>query len=230
MSESRRIWDLPVRVCHWAIVLSFVGAYVSHRAGIEYFVIHRACGYVLLILVAFRILWGFVGTRHARFASFLRGPRATWVYLRRLVRGERPSTPGHNPLGGLMTVFLLGALGVQAATGLFANDEIFNSGPLAAHVSADRSLAFTSFHRRLFYGIAAGAALHVLAVAAHWLFWRENLTAPMVSGRKPSTSMDAADEIGASRSWLALMLVATLTGLLWWLVANAAEVAVSGFE
>lgn len=230
MGETRRVWDLPVRITHWAIVLAFAGAYVSHRAGIEYFAIHRACGYVLLVLVAFRILWGFVGTRHARFASFLRGPLGTWIYVRRLIRGQRAATPGHNPLGGLMTVFLLAGLGVQAATGLFANDEIFNVGPLAGHVSAERSLALTSLHRTLFYWIAAGAALHVLAVVAHWLFWRENLVGAMLSGRKPATSIDAADEIGASRLWLALILVATLTGLLWWSVANAPEVAVSGFD
>jgi cytochrome b len=230
VGESRRVWDLPVRITHWAIVLSFVGAYASHRAGIEYFAIHRTCGYALLVLVTFRILWGVVGTRHARFASFLRGPRATCIYARGLIRGERPATPGHNPLGGLMIVFLLGALAMQAATGLFANDEIFNVGPLAGHVSAERSLALTSLHRTLFYWIAGGAALHVLAVAAHWLFWRENLVGPMLSGRKPSASVDSAEEITASRLWLALLLVATLTGLLWWSVANAPEVAVSGFE
>lgn len=223
MSGTRRVWDLPVRITHWAIVLAFVGAYASHRAGVEYFAVHRWCGYTLIVLVAFRLLWGFVGTRHARFGSFIRGPRATWVYLRGLVSGQQVATPGHNPLGALMTVFLLVTLGVQALTGLFANDEIFNVGPLAGHVSAARSLALTSLHRALFYWIAAGALLHVLAVAAHYLFWRENLVAAMFTGRKPAARVAAAEEIVSSRLWLALILVAALAAGLWWSVENAPE-------
>jgi cytochrome b len=224
---TRRVWDLPVRFTHWALVLAFVGAWVSHEAGVQYFTLHRWFGYAVLVLVGFRLTWGFVGTRHARFAGFLRGPRATWHYLRALLRGAPASTPGHNPLGALMAVALLAGLAVQALTGLFANDEIFNVGPLYGYVSDARSLALTSLHRQLFYWIAGFVLVHVLAVAAHLVFKKDNLVKPMFTGRKPATRVAQAQEIGASRLWLALLLATAIAGLLGWVLDHAPIVAAS---
>ncbi len=231
MSETaltRRVWDLPVRVTHWALVLAFAGAYLSHVAGVQYFALHRWFGYAVLLLVVFRLAWGFVGTRHARFGNFLRGPRSMLQYLRALPQGV--STPGHNPLGALMALTLLAALAVQAVTGLFANDEIFNVGPLYGYVSDERSLALTSLHRLLFYWIAAAAALHVLAVAAHLIFARHDLVTPMFTGRKPAAQVPASQEIGASRLWLALLLAAGLAATLAYVIAQAPQVTTGGFE
>ena len=228
MSEAntRRVWDLPVRITHWALVISFAGAYLSHAAGVQYFALHRWFGYAVLVLVAFRLLWGFVGTRHARFASFVRGPRAIWRYL----RGAAASTPGHNPLGALMAISLLGALAVQAATGLFANDEIFNLGPLYGYVTDARSLALTSLHRQLFYWIAGAALLHVLAVFAHLALRKDDLVKPMFTGRKPAARVAAAEEIGASRTWLALLLAAGVSASLGWVVMHAPAASALGFD
>ena len=231
MSESpltRRVWDLPVRITHWALVLTFAGAYLSHAAGVQYFALHRWFGYAVLVLVAFRLAWGFVGTRHARFANFVRGPRAVLQYLRALPGGAAP--PGHNPLGAVMAVALLAALAVQALTGLFANDEIFNAGPLYGYVSDERSLALTSLHRQLFYWIAAAAGLHVLAVIAHRVFGKHDLVTPMFTGRKPAAQVSAAQEIGRSRPWLALLLVATLAATLAYVIAQAPQVTTGSFE
>jgi cytochrome b len=95
--NERLVWDLPVRLVHWLIVLAVAGSWATHYAGIEWFAWHRRLGYAALLLVVFRVAWGFVGTRHARFGSFLRGPREILDYLRgRTAEGH----VGHNPLGG----------------------------------------------------------------------------------------------------------------------------------
>ena len=163
MNDERRVWDLPVRVFHWSLVLAVAGAWCTNQLGVAYFAYHVWCGYAVLVLVAFRLLWGFVGTRHARFAQFLRGPRATLRYAAQLVQGSAPHVAGHNPLGAWMIMGLLAALLAQALLGLFGNDEIFNFGPLYGYVSNARSVALTSLHRRLFYGILAAIVLHVAA-------------------------------------------------------------------
>src|SRR3954464_15596108 len=200
-AETRRVWDLPVRIVHWLLVLGIAGSYVTHKLGVEYFRYHLWCGYLVLVLAAFRILWGFVGTRHARFGSFVRGPRGTLAYLRGLGRGVA-ETPGHNPLGAWMVVLLLAALLTQALTGLFSNDEIFNTGPLYGYVSDPTSLALTSWHRRLFDWILVAVALHVLAVLAHRLVAGHDLIRPMFSGRKHASLVAEHEAISSSRLWL----------------------------
>src|SRR5690242_8726335 len=121
--ETRRVWDLPVRIFHWLLVFAVLGAYATHRLGIEYFKYHLWFGYSVMVLVVFRIVWGLVGTRHARFRNFVRGPAVTVRYGWAVLRGKDARHVGHNPLGALMVVALLLSLLVQALTGLVANDE-----------------------------------------------------------------------------------------------------------
>ncbi|ATQ68825.1 MULTISPECIES: cytochrome b/b6 domain-containing protein [Methylosinus] len=204
---ERLVWDLPLRLVHWSLVVSFVGAFVTNRLGVAWFDWHVRFGYAVLGLVAFRVMWGFVGAKHARFASFLRSPAKTLSYARRLARGDAPSYVGHNPLGALMVVALLIGLGAQAGVGLFANDEIFNSGPLAGAVAKETSLALTSWHRRGFYALAIAAAIHVVAVLAHVFVKRENLVRAMITGRKPQELVRADDEISSSRLRRAMALM-----------------------
>jgi cytochrome b len=122
----------------------------------------------------------------------------------------------------MVLVLLFGAF-VQAATGLFANDEIFNTGPLVGYVGKDFSLALTSVHRRMFYVLLAAIALHVLAVVAHKIFKGENLVVAMITGRKADASDDEA--IKSSRLWLAAPLAAGLVALLYWIIATAPRAA-----
>jgi cytochrome b len=221
MSEERRVWDLPVRVFHWALLLAVAGAWCTHAAGVAWFRYHVWCGYTVLVLVAFRLLWGIVGTRQARFASFVRGPIATLRYAKQLARGTAPRTAGHNPLGAWMVLALLAALLAQALLGLFGNDEIFNFGPLYGYVSNARSIELTSLHRRLFYAILAAIVLHVAAVAWHRYARGENLVRPMFTGRKPAATVPAEQAIGSSRTGLALLIVAALAATLAWIVRHA---------
>lgn len=229
-ADSRRVWDLPVRITHWLLVLGMAGAYATHRAGVAYFQYHVWCGYVVLVLAVFRIVWGFVGTRHARFARFVRGPVVTLAYLASLARGRLAEHPGHNPLGAWMVVFLLAGLAAQGITGLFANDEIFNTGPLYGHVSDAASLRLTSWHRRIFDWLLIAVALHVLAVVAHRVLAKHDLVGPMFTGRKHARLVADGDVIYSSRLWLAVLLLAALATVLAWLVGHAPQPAVSGFE
>jgi cytochrome b len=183
-----------------------------------------------VVLAAFRILWGLVGTRHARFAQFLRGPRETWRYFTALLRGRARATPGHNPLGAWMVVFLLLVLLAQGITGLFANDEIFNTGPLYGYIGDATSLKLTSWHRQLFDWILIAIALHVIAVLAHRVFSGHDLVGPMISGRKPAALVAEQEAIPSSRLWLAAVLLATLVAIVTWLIAQAPEPAVMSFE
>lgn len=220
---TRKVWDLPVRLFHWTLALAFVGAYVSNRAGIEYFSVHLWCGYAVIVLVSFRILWGLVGTRHARFWNFVRGPVKTWRYTLDSLRNRETHTPGHNPLGALMVLVLLTTLLVQSVFGLFTNDEIFNVGPLYGYVSDTLALKLTSLHRQLFYWIAAAVGLHIVAVLVHVVLKKDNLIRAMITGRKPAKQIAAADEIRSSRWWLALVIVALLSSALAWVVLHAPQ-------
>jgi cytochrome b len=120
-----------------------------------------------------------------------------------------------------MVVMFLIALGAQAVSGLFGNDDIFNTGPLAGYVDKGLSLQLTSLHRHLFYWIAAATAIHILAVIAHHIFKRENLILAMITGLKPHDSVPDGEIIHSSRTWLAALLVVALAGALWWIVAHA---------
>jgi len=219
--SERRVWDLPVRIFHWTLVLAVAGAWLTHTLGISYFVYHVWCGYTVLVLVTFRIVWGIVGTRHARFWNFLRNPLATTRYGWALLRNRASPHPGHNPLGAWMVLVLLLALLAQAVMGLFGNDEIYNLGPLNGYVSYDRGIELTSLHRRLFYWILGAIALHIAAVLYHRFAHNENLVRAMISGRKPATVVPESEAIHSSRIVVALLIVAVLAGVLIWVVRHA---------
>ena len=219
---TRRVWDLPVRVTHWLLVACVAGCWATHYAGVEWFHWHRRLGYGALVLVAFRVLWGFVGTRHARFVNFLRGPRAIFAYLR-----SGHETVGHNPLGALGVIAMLGLLGSQAVTGLFANDEIMNAGPLYGWVAPEASNRLTSLHRANSDWLLAMIALHVLAVGWYALVRRRALVRAMFTGCKDERVVPVAEAISGSRLPRALLIVALLAGALALLVSAAPEATIA---
>ncbi|MDB5970460.1 MAG: cytochrome [Hydrocarboniphaga sp.] len=226
---QRLVWDIPVRVFHWALVAAVIASYVTNKLGVAYFRYHVWCGYAVLILVGFRLLWGLVGTRHARFRNFLRGPTETLRYTRALLRGDDQHFAGHNPLGAIMVVVLMATLLTQAIVGLFSNDEIASVGPLYAYVSDSRSLLLTSLHRQLFDWIAIAIAVHVAAVLVHLLLKKERLLKAMWTGRKALRSNAANESIESSRLWLAALLIAALCGALAWIVEHAPAADIQAF-
>jgi cytochrome b len=204
---GRLVWDLPVRIAHWALVVSVAGAWATHYAGTEWFPWHRRLGYVTLVLVVFRIAWGFVGTRHARFSNFLRGPGAVIDYVR---SGARVASAGHNPLGGLSVIAMLALLLVQAATGLYSNDEIASAGPFYGWISHETSNRIAGVHEANANLLLALIALHLLAVGWYTSRARQPLVRAMLTGRKDSGEVPADEAIAGSRTVLAALIVAVL--------------------
>lgn len=195
------VWDAPVRVFHWLLALSFAVAWLSAESE-RWQLVHITAGYTMAGLVAFRVLWGLVGTRHARFAGFVRGPRAVAAYLRSLARGRPEHHAGHNPAGALAILALLGLAVLTVATGWAQYNEIGGSW-------------FEDMHEAFAIAMLALVAVHVIAVLLSSRLHRENLVAAMVHGRKP---VPATEGIRAPwRSVAALLLVAALGfwGLQW---------------
>lgn len=184
MPRDERVWDLPVRICHWLLVLLVPAAWASAEFGDVAKTQHEIVGLTLLGVVLFRLVWGLVGSRTARFASFVRGPKAILAYARGLFSKEAEPVVGHNPLGALSVLALLAALLAQAGTGLFTDDDVLAQGPLRHLVSYDTARALTSIHHTIFDGLLALITLHLLAVLFYALVRRQNLVGPMITGRR----------------------------------------------
>jgi cytochrome b len=179
-----RVWDIPTRVFHWAVFVLLIVQLVTGYYGGEWMRWHFASGYVVLTLVVFRVIWGFVGSTHARFASFIAGPAATMRFARRLFSRQAVPQVGHNPLGGWNVIVLIVVLALQTVSGLFANDGAGNEGPLASLVSLDASTRLSEFHDWNLKALLVLSGLHVAAVLFHWLVKKENLVPSMFTGRK----------------------------------------------
>lgn len=204
------VWDAPVRVFHWLAVLCFAGAWLTAESE-RWRLLHVTLGYTMAGLVAFRLLWGFVGTRHARFASFVRGPAAVGHYLRSLWDRRPEHHAGHNPAGGWAIVGLLGLTALATATGWGAFNEV--GGDWLEHLHEGAANALLTL-------VVAHVAGVVLASQLH----HENLIGAMITGRKPLSPQD-----GVKRAWrgvAALMLVAVIG--FWVLQWRSAEVMAAG--
>ncbi|HKX40990.1 MAG TPA: cytochrome b/b6 domain-containing protein [Burkholderiaceae bacterium] len=215
-----RIWDLPTRLFHWVLAACVLGSIVSAKIGGNAMVWHFRLGYVVLTLLAFRLLWGFVGGRWSRFASFLYAPGTVLRYLRGASRDDEHHHVGHNPLGAFSVFGFLGLLLAQVATGLIADDEIANSGPLVKFVSGATSSLATGWHKH--YGqwlIITLIVLHIAAIAFYWLRHRRNLVAPMWHGDKPLAAQVPASADGPMARAIAAIVLLACAGAVGWLVS-----------
>lgn len=193
------VWDAPVRVFHWLMVLSFAGAYLSAESE-RWRLLHVTLGYTMAGLVVFRILWGLMGTRYARFADFVHGPKAIASYLGSLLRGKPEHHTGHNPAGAIAIMALLGLTFVVAAAGWATYNEVGGHWLEELHEGAANTML-------------AIVGIHVAAVIfSSWLH-RENLVRAMLSGRKSGRPDEGIRS--AWRSVAVLMLTAVLG--FWWL-------------
>lgn len=183
-STRVQVWDLPVRLFHWALVLLLVSQIVTVSIGGNAMEYHMLGGYAILALVLFRLVWGFIGTRPARFADFLRGPKAALRYAGQLFGAQHRPHFGHNPLGGWSVLAMLLSLLTQAVSGLFADDEVMTSGPLEKHVSDEVSGLMTEIHEVNAIVLAVLVTVHVAAVLYYLIARKENLIAPMITGEK----------------------------------------------
>jgi cytochrome b len=209
-----QVWDLPVRLFHWLLVIMLVFQYVTFKA--SWMTWHMYGGYTILALILFRIIWGFVGSTHARFGDFLYGPGAIFGYLRTLPRREAAKFAGHNPLGGLSVLLMLLAILVQAVTGLFSNDDVMVEGPMTQWIAKELSDKLTSIHRYNFYVVLALAGVHILAVLYYLLYKSENLVKAMFTGYKTLPSAPAGGRIAGTG--LALVVLAIAAAAVYFLV------------
>ncbi len=223
------VWDLPVRVMHWTLVLAVAGAWATQELEGDWFEYHLWCGYVVLCVAATRVAWGFVGTRHARFAAFVRGPGAVIGYARGLLQGRAAPHAGHNPLGALMVLALLAMLLAQAVTGLFANDQIMSTGPLFGYVTSETSDRLTTIHKQLFDVLLGAVCLHVLAALLYLFVKHDNLILPMITGRKPAAQVSPEERISTSRTWLAALVLGALAAALYAVLRSAPEASLFTF-
>ena len=201
-----KVWDLPVRLFHWVLVVLFLFMFFTGKAKGNWMEWHMYSGYTILALVLFRIMWGFAGSTYARFSSFVAGPGRGIAFAKKLLSKTPAHVAGHNPIGGWMVLVLLAALLLQAGTGLFANDDISIEGPLFKYVSKELSDRLTTIHYYNFNVLVCLAVVHIAAVLYHVFVKKENLVSAMFTGEK---RLDAGTEVSAVRfasSWRALSL------------------------
>ncbi len=177
-----RVWDAPTRLFHWAIVVLLGVSWLTEHFG--WMQLHFLSGYSIIALLLFRIAWGFIGSQTARFSYFLRSPLAALRHLAHLHRRELDTEIGHNAAGGWMVVIMLALLAVQAATGLFANDDGDTEGPLFGYVSKQQSDWLSHIHAVNFGLIKLAVAIHVVAILAYAFLKKHDLVRPMITGWK----------------------------------------------
>lgn len=212
-----RIWDLPTRLFHWCFAACVVGAFVSVKMDIMEW--HVRFGLTALGLVTFRIVWGFIGPRHARFGNFVRGPGAIKAYLRELGAGTAKSA-GHNPLGTLSVLAMLIDLGAQAVMGLFITDEVMVQGPFYGKVPDAMSDLLATLHKYNQWVFITLVVLHLLAVTWYTQAKKEPLVRAMVTGdmpadRLPADALASEDTTGVRLRALGLAIV--VAALVWWI-------------
>ena len=206
------VWDAPVRVFHWLMVLSFAGAYLTAESE-RWRLVHVSLGYTLGALVVFRLIWGLMGTRYARFASFIRGPKAVTQYLRAMLNRKPEHHIGHNPAGAVaITLILLLSVAITATGWAIYND-----------VGGD---LLEELHESFANIMLAVVGIHVVGVVVTSWLHKENLVRSMVTGEK-----EGAPNQAIARPWrplAALLVAAVLT--FWWLQWQSAPVAATSSE
>jgi cytochrome b len=224
MSNAVNVWDLPSRLCHGLLAASVLGCYGTAEWGWLSLRWHFYFGYTAIVLVLFRLLWGIWGSEHARFRTFVRGPRAVFAYLRSMLSPGSGESVGHSALGGWAVIALLFATLAQGLSGLFNSDDIEWFGPLNEIAPAEWVDTFADFHESFYNVLLLLIGLHVIAALLYLLLKKQNLIWPMVTGRK--TSVQAADAV-QKPLWLAALTLA-LSGALLWIAIEAFKYFASG--
>ena len=189
------IWDLPVRIFHWALALAgSVGLYSGFEnkfdlvepllfiGKIEWGTVHRYCGYSVIVLCLFRLMWGIIGSSNARLWTFFSHPKTLFNYMKTLLRPAK-RLAGHNPMGGYASVIMILGFLAQGMLGLYAMDDYFYGGPLAETVEYDVSSKATSLHKDWGNILIWFIAIHITTIIGYRILRKRDLISAMVSGR-----------------------------------------------
>lgn len=184
--QFEKIWDPVTRLWHWVLVIAVgVGWSLGKFMSFDTIQWHFYIGYLVLGLMLFRYLWGFIGPAPVRYRALLPTPAVFFRYLKKIGQRMPSGSPGHNPLGSLSVIVMLIAITVQAITGLFIeSDDFFEYGPLAGYVSEATVSRLTWWHHFNADVILVLVVLHVAAILFFWIWKRENLVKPMLTGWK----------------------------------------------
>jgi cytochrome b len=204
-----KVWDLPTRLFHWSLVTLVVAAFATGLVGGNWIEVHGRLGLAIAGLLAFRLVWGVIGSTYARFAQFVPGPARVLAYLRGQWHGL-----GHNPLGAFSVLGLLGLTLFQAASGLASDDNISFTGPLKALVTQETADALTGLHHLNAWLLAGLAGLHVASIVFYAVVKKDYLLPPMITGVK--TVDDPMLVSARGGGWLAFIVaVAIAAGVTW---------------
>lgn len=221
--HAMKIWDLPVRLFHWALVILVAVSWISAEFG--NFTIHYYSGYSILTLILFRVIWGIAGSDTARFSSFIASPSAILAYAKKLGQKKPSNWIGHNPVGGLSVLAVLALLATQVAAGLFIIDVDFvNDGPLSKFVTYDQGRFAAEVHDFVFGCLQAVVALHIAAVLYYRFYKRERLIEAMVTGWRdyPPKTVLTPPTLAPDRRALAVFAVAVF--LVWVIVTQVPKI------
>lgn len=213
------IWDLPTRIFHWTLSITLLGLWYTSETDNDLIDMHLLLGYFMLGLIIFRLLWGIVGTTHAKFINFFPSFKGLIGYLR-----NQDKTAGHNPLGALMVCLFLLLLLMQAVSGLFISDDVFTNGPYFGVLSNDLESIMETIHHNVFDIILVAVFVHIVAVAFYGLVKKHNLVKPMLTGKKPTKDVKGSDGIPHSKLTTFFIVVIITVSFVYWLVVLNAPV------
>lgn len=214
-----RVWDLPTRIFHWALVVFIIGLVISGLKGGDAMVWHLRFGYTVLSLLLFRIVWGLVGGRWSRFGAFIYAPQSVINYLKG--QGKPEHSVGHNPLGAGSVFAMLAVLLAQVGTGLMSDDEIASAGPLTRFVSNAVVSQATFYHKNIGKWLLLALVLLHIAAIVYYLAKKHKLVQAMLHGDKelispvPPSRDDAVSRAGA------LLVFALCAGFVAWVASLA---------
>ena len=214
-----RVWDLPTRVFHWALVLCIVGLFITANVGGNAMVWHFRIGLTVLALLLFRLVWGLVGGRWSRFASFIYSPRSIINYLKG--NGKPEHSVGHTPTGAGSVFALLAILLAQVGSGLISDDEIAFAGPLTRFVSGATVNLATNYHKNIGKWIILALVILHIAAIVFYLLRKQNLIKPMLHGDKQLAVAVPASRDDATSRMMALAIFGICVAFVWWVSSLA---------
>ena len=185
MKRHVLIWDLPTRIFHWLLVIGISVQYITAEWMDDAIDWHFTIGYCVLSLVLFRLCWGIVGTRYAKFNALNLNPSSTLDYAKTLPQRNSPKWAGHNPVGSWAVVLMLLLIALQAISGLFVTDDIFSEGPYRSLASDDIKAIMAFIHFNFFDVLLGLIGIHVVAALVYQFYKKQPIITAMVTGKKP---------------------------------------------
>ena len=218
-SHTVRIWDLPTRVFHWTLALCIAGLFVTGNVGGNAMVWHFRIGLTVLALLLFRLVWGLVGGRWSRFATFIYSPRSIINYFKG--RGKPEHSVGHTPAGAGSVFALLAVLLAQVGSGLISDDEIASAGPLVRFVSGATTNLATNYHKNIGMWIIVGLVVLHIGAIVFYLWRKQNLIRPMLHGNKQLPMVAPASTDNSGTRIMALVIFGICATFVGWVAQLA---------